>query len=72
MIDLVMLQVVRDVVAILGVIIAFSYYIIILRNQNTSRNAARARKFLRNEAICKDLRWTTMTVKGNLSEKDNR
>jgi len=29
-------------------------------------------KGLRNGANCKGLRWATMTVKGKLTEKDNR
>jgi hypothetical protein len=34
-----MLQVVRDLVAIVGVIAGFSYYIMTVRNQNRTRQA---------------------------------
>jgi hypothetical protein len=37
MVDLVMLQVMRDLVAIFGVIAGFSYYVMVVRNANKSR-----------------------------------
>jgi hypothetical protein len=37
MVDLVMLQVMRDLVAIFGVIAGFSYYVMVVRNSNKSR-----------------------------------
>ena len=39
MVDTATLTVVRDIVAILGALIAFSYYIMTLRNQNKTRQA---------------------------------
>jgi len=37
MVDLAMLQVVRDLVAIFGVIAGFSYYVMTVRNVNKAR-----------------------------------
>lgn len=33
------LSLIRDIVAILGALVSFSYYLLTLRNQNTQRNA---------------------------------
>jgi hypothetical protein len=67
MIELAVLQMIRDIVTIAGVVIGFTYYVIIIRSQNRTRQAQlfmqiydhfREEKFMQDLSNILDLRWS--------------